>query len=800
MRRARRPVGISLGFSLLFLWSALSTAYARPPQPAPASTCAATSVTLANQNSYPIWIGENVSAGAILTPPGNNWQLGAGDSVNLCVPADWTSGSFWARTECNFSGTFGQDSNYADCTSASQCGQTPNAHICYGGKCVIDCSTSTGTNGNCSSLANSVCVAAAGSASGNFTAGSFCGFAGGVCRTGDCGSGLFQCQGTWDSLTADFGPETPASQFEITDTSAADGGLGAATYDVTNLAGYNNPIDVALDFTPSGTNPACYATSCNTDLNTICPSLLQVIEPPTGSSGSCGTNNATCQTGFCESCPSGADPTSCNGGSTCVIGCNGPGKLCGSSYPSPVSAPGVTDLECDTTIPGFTAAGQLAQYRDMYDAANDSGIAVSSDIGVTMFSGNQGTPTCWGDIDCAPGETCLIGPTATGISGLPSGVGICAVPNPGGTPTALQVTDCNSTSDNGNLCGGYASVSSPVYSCVLASGVSSGVACLPAYDPPISGIGTYDTTTGFFTGIGAPINPEWEAAALWAAGNGTTAGTTPYYETFSNACPHQYAWTYDDHTGGLACNGYPLTFTVSFGELSGSPSPTATTTPTATPTSTASATPTATVAGATASATPTATATSTATSTATLSPTPTATATASATGTATPTATASATPTGTVTATPTSTATPTATATMTPTPSGTATPDCVPNIYLSTNPSGTLAFGDVKVKRSAKASLIITNGEPAGSLKLSTNIQGGQATDFSVTGGSCAIGKLKAGKSCTYKLTFKGKKQVLGGVSSNLLVSGSFAQGVCPAGDVQSKTVTLSGFVVAPSK
>ena len=262
-------------------------AFARPPQPAPASTCAATSVTLANQNPYPIWIGENVSAGAILTPPGNNWQLGAGDSVNLCVPADWTSGIFWARTECNFSGTFGQDSNYADCTSASQCGQTPNAHICYGGKCVIDCSTSTGTNGNCSSLANSVCVAAAGSASGNFTAGSFCGFAGGVCRTGDCGSGLFQCQGTWDSLTADFGPETPASQFEITDTSAADGGLGAATYDVTNLAGYNNPIDVALDFTPSGTtDPACYATSCNTDLNTICPSLLQVIEPPTGSSGS----------------------------------------------------------------------------------------------------------------------------------------------------------------------------------------------------------------------------------------------------------------------------------------------------------------------------------------------------------------------------------------------------------------------------------------------------------------------------------------------------------------------------------
>ena len=104
---------------------------------------------------------------------------------------------------------------------------------------------------------------------------------------------------------------------------------------------------------------------------------------------------------------------------TCVIGCGAPGKLCGSNYPSPVSAPGVASLECDTTIPGFDDAPELAQYRDMYDAANDSGIAVPSPIGVTMFSGNQGTPTCWGDIDCAPGETCLIGPAQTGISGLP---------------------------------------------------------------------------------------------------------------------------------------------------------------------------------------------------------------------------------------------------------------------------------------------------------------------------------------------------------------------------------------------
>lgn len=820
-----RPIGASLGLSLLFLLSALSTAaFAHPAQPAGVATCTSTSLTLANQNSYPIWIGENVSVGAVLTPPNNDWELGAGDSINLCVPADWTSGSFWARTECNFSGTFGQDSNYVDCTSSSQCSQTPNAHICYGGKCVIDCSTSTGTNGNCSTLANSVCVAAAGSGSGNFTAGSFCGFAGGVCRTGDCGSGLFQCQGTWDSLTADFGPETPASQFEITDTSAADGGLGAATYDVTNLAGYNNPINVALDFTPSGTNPACYPTSCNTDLNTICPSLLQVIEPPTGSSGSCGTNNGICQTGFCETCPSGADSASCSGGSTCVIGCNGPGKLCGSSYPSPVSAPGVTDLECDTAIPSgsvhdipFTTDN--SQYRDMYDAANDSGVVSSSHVGVTMFSGNQGTPTCWGDIDCAPGEECLIGPTATGIAGLPSYVGICATaPSGGGTPTVQPVTGCMSASDatNQNHCGGYPT--SPVYTCVNATGVNPPVACLPAYNPPITGLGAFDSISGFFEGVGAPINPEWEAASLWAAGDGSTAGTTPYYETFSNACPHQYAWTYDDHTGGLACNGYPLAFTVAFGALSStptttpspSPTPTASATASATSTATSTITPTATATGGTPTATATSTPTSTATSTATSTDTPTATATAAtstatATGTATPSATSTAsltpTATATITVTPTMTATPSATPTMTPSPTGTATPGCAPSfLYLTTNPAGTLAFGDMTVKKPVTLPLMVTNSEPAGSLNLSTKITGVDATDFSVAGGSCTtINRLKAGATCTYKLTLKAKKKFLGAVNANLEITGTFRPGMCPKGDVQNVGVLLAGFVAAAS-
>lgn len=814
MRRVRtdrkQQARVSLGLSLLFLLSAFSTtAFAQHAQPASVTTCTATSVTLTNQNSYPIWIGENVSVGAILTPPGNNWELMSGDSISLCAPANWTSGIFWARSECDFSGTFGQDSDYVDCTSTSQCSQTPNPHVCYGGKCVIDCSTSSGTKGSCSALANSVCVGAAGSSGGTYTAGSFCGFAGGVCKTGDCGSGLYQCQGTWDSNAADQGPGTPATQFEITDNSAADGGSGAASYDVTNLAGYNNPISVSLDFTPSGsaTDPACYATTCNTDLNTICPSLLQVIEPPTASpvtTVSCG--GGYCQSGACETCPSGGG-SSCLGGMTCVIGCGAPGKLCGSNYPSPVSAPGVSSLRCDSAISsgsvhGIPFSSDGSEYRDMYDAANDSGVVSSSHVGVTMFSGNQGTPTCWGDIDCAPGESCLIGPTNSGISGLPSYVGICATSNPGGTPTGLPVTDCNSASDIGNHCGGYPS--SPVYTCVAATSVSTGVACLPAYDLPTAGLGTFDSSSGFFDGIGAPLNPEWESAALWASGNGTTAGTTPYYETFSNACPHQYAWTYDDNTGGLACNGYPLAFTVTFGALSSSsatptPSPTAT----ATASVTASATPTAT---ATQTRTATATATATATtSTATATPTATATATSTATPTATPTSTSTAsltpTATATITATPTPTATPTATPTMTPSPTGTATPGCRFNVYLTTSPDGTLAFGDVKVKKSVTLPLKVTNNEPVGSLNLTKTVTGGNASDdFSVKGGSCGtVNRLKPGQTCSYQIRFKPKGKILGAVNTNLQITGTFRQGVCPAGDVQSVSVNLAGFVNAAS-
>ncbi|MHB8383348.1 MAG: thaumatin family protein [Candidatus Binataceae bacterium] len=760
-------------------------AAASSAQSAVTNTCASTSLTIENQNSFPIWLGEEVqvdSTGAanILMPPNNDWEMQANTSMTMCVPPNWSSGIFFARTECDFSGTFGQDPNYTACTSKSQCASD---HICYGGRCVTDCS-STGTNGDCSTLPNSQCVTPI---NGNPLA--FCGFANGVCKTGDCGNGMYQCEGTWDGVTSQQSPQDPITLFEITT------GTNSANYDVSNVSGNNMPVGVSFDFTPgSNAGATCSPTACNGDLRASCPSLLQVIEPPTGTGGSCG--GATCQTGVCESCPSGAAPGSCVNGETCVIGCDAPSKLCpgiGSVKPfmSGVDAPGMQSLDCYQPVPGdfagFTFTSDGSWFEDMYNVHNQSGAVYTTDNAiyqVSMFSSNQGTPTCWGDLDCPPNQNCLLGPTATGIANLPPDLGICADTS-ASPPIPNGSVNCASTADIDQHCGGYST--SPVYTCVAAPSVSTGVACLPAFDPPTVGIGTLDTMTQLFTGIGGPPNPEWMAASLWASGDGTNAGTIPYYETFAKVCPHQYAWQYDDQAGGLACTGFPLAYTVAFGGASPSATPTAT--PTATATSSATATP-------TASATPTPTGTATATSTATA--TRTATATPTATATTAPTATATVAPTATATAT--RTATPTATATTAPTPTATpsssATPICSPDVFLSTSPAGTLAFGNVAVGASVTLPVTVTNNEPAGTLKLHAEILRPRNHSFAITGGTCQAGTLlSTGGSCTYEITLTGLKPHKGdALSVPFFIRGHFENHVCP-GHIQSATVDLSTFV-----
>jgi hypothetical protein len=76
--------------------------------------------------------------------------------------------------------------------------------------------------------------------------------------------------------------------------------------------------------------------------------------------------------------------------------------------------------------------------------------------------------------------------------------------------------------------------------------------------------------TALYTGEACPINPAWLTATTQAGG-----GTTPWYEPFSAACPHQYAFQYDDHSGGLDCTSAgQVNMTITFG-----PVPSATPTP-----------------------------------------------------------------------------------------------------------------------------------------------------------------------------------------------------------------------------
>jgi len=80
--------------------------------------------------------------------------------------------------------------------------------------------------------------------------------------TGDCG-GVLNCNGA--------GGDPPATLAEIT----LDGANGDDFYDISLVDGYNLPIAMV----PSGGTGTCGAPGCTSNLNTNCPSALQVIAP-----------------------------------------------------------------------------------------------------------------------------------------------------------------------------------------------------------------------------------------------------------------------------------------------------------------------------------------------------------------------------------------------------------------------------------------------------------------------------------------------------------------------------------------
>ncbi|MCH97582.1 thaumatin-like protein 1-like, partial [Trifolium medium] len=82
------------------------------------------------------------------------------------------------------------------------------------------------------------------------------------CVTGDCGSGKLACVGKSGS------PPMTEAEFTLNGLNDQD------FYDVNLIDGYNLPMDVI----PLDGSGKCKSTGCPTDLNTVCPTELQVTE------------------------------------------------------------------------------------------------------------------------------------------------------------------------------------------------------------------------------------------------------------------------------------------------------------------------------------------------------------------------------------------------------------------------------------------------------------------------------------------------------------------------------------------
>ena len=294
----------------------------------------------------------------------------------------------------------------------------------------------------------------------------------------------------------------------MTDNSTADNGGGATTYDVSNIGRIQcRRSDVpCLHRCAHRLRKFAWRMDASATLIAVVLSLLQVIEPPTStvSPVSCGTGTY-CRTGACESCPSGGSD-SCAGGYACVIGCNGPGKLCGADYPSPVGAPGIADLQRTTTIPSSTVHGipfttDNSQYRDMYDDANDSATVHTTHQGETMFSGNRGTlPAGAIRIVCPPIE-CLLGPPPPESRGCRPMSESARHRFNTGRKAVNNYTNglCVRTSDEGKHCGGYPN-SKVLYLCRRCQRVKGCVRS--GFNPAKVGLGYVRCEQRFLHGIG----------------------------------------------------------------------------------------------------------------------------------------------------------------------------------------------------------------------------------------------------------------------------------------------------------
>src|SRR6202046_5224125 len=117
---------IAIGAAALIVAVAISSVSIVDSAYAQCSGATPVTMTFKNLNPYPVWLADTVTTGTV-TPPsgaggkGYNLEILANSQMQVCTSSNLVSGTFWARTECNFQ-LFNADPNYADCNSSTDCG------------------------------------------------------------------------------------------------------------------------------------------------------------------------------------------------------------------------------------------------------------------------------------------------------------------------------------------------------------------------------------------------------------------------------------------------------------------------------------------------------------------------------------------------------------------------------------------------------------------------------------------------------------------------------------------------------
>jgi hypothetical protein len=246
----------------------------------------------------------------------------------------------------------------------------------------------------------------------------------------------------------------PVTLFEVNYAAA-----NVAYYDVSLADSYNLSMLAA----PSTTG--CATAGCTSNLNATCPQYLQALGTSCTSAADCPAGGV-CQNGFCVM--------------GCISACN----------------------QCKAGI--NTTALNCSQYEDQYCCSNN-------------ISCNQGSPTCFGNIDCA---TLACTDNANCGSDNCTQQGICAEMTCNNNNLCSPTLTCQSSSDCNTNAG---------YTCV-------GGACVPP------------------TNCCGPYNPQWFAAMEGFA------------SAFKTACPSAYSYQYDDPSSSYTCpnNGQGVDYTITF--------------------------------------------------------------------------------------------------------------------------------------------------------------------------------------------------------------------------------------------